>query len=101
MVEARDIWRPAQFYHAMPGADPAKVWGYEWRGLALRHAGWAEPRSATRWTLLHIGSGTEIMRLTGSVATVMPVAGEVAECSDWTLFDWRYGSCQTQPSAVA
>ncbi len=62
---------------------------------------WATPREATRWTLIHLGSGGAIARLTGRVATVMPVAAEIAECSDWTLFDLPEGWRQTDPGLPA
>ena len=94
-------WKPASFFRANPGGAPIEAWGYEHRGLALRHAGWATPRSETRWTLIHIGSGGAVMRFTGSVATVMPVAGEIAACSDWTLFGLPDGWRQTDPELPA
>jgi hypothetical protein len=96
-----DAWRPARFWRAVPGGEPVEEWGYECRGLALRHAGWATPRTETRWTLIHIGSGGSIMRFTGSVAAVMPVAGEIAQASDWTLFDLPEGWRQTDPELPA
>jgi hypothetical protein len=94
-------WAPARFFRAIPGGEPLEVHGYENRGLALRHSGWATPRSETQWTLVHVGSGGALMRFTGSVATVMPVASEIAECSDWTLFDLPDGWRQTDPELPA
>jgi hypothetical protein len=90
-------WTPAKFYRAIPGGEPIEEWGYEWRGLTLRHAGWASPRTATQWALIHIGSGGTIARFTGNVATVFPVATAIAECSDFTLFDLPDGWRQTDP----
>lgn len=90
-----DAWQPATFYRAVPGGTPVEEHGYEWRGLALRHAGWATPRTETRWTLIHTGSGATIMRFVGSVSVVMPVAGEIALCGDWALFDLPEGWRQT------
>lgn len=97
LSQLADAWRPATFYRAIPGEAPKEERGYEWRGLALRHGGWATPRSETRWTLIHTGSGATIMRFIGSVSVVMPVAGEIAQCSDWTLFDLPEGWKQTDP----
>jgi hypothetical protein len=94
-------WRPAQFFRAVPGGAPIETWGYERQGLALRHSGWATPRTDTQWTLIHLGSGGAIMRFTGTVAVVMPVAGEIADCSDWTLFDLPDGWKQTDPELPA
>ena len=101
MSEAGEAWRPARFFRAVPGGAPLEAWGYEWRGLALRHSGWATPRTETRWTLIHLGSGGAIMRFVGDVRTVMPVASEIAECSDWTLFDLPEGWRQTDPELPA
>lgn len=94
-------WLPAKFYRAVHGGLPVDEWGYEWRGLVLRHSGWATPRTQTRWSLIHIGSGGTIMRFTGTVATVFPVAGEIAECGDFTLFDLPDGWRQTDPDLPA
>lgn len=90
-------WQPARFFRAVPGGDPVEAHGYEWRGLALRHSGWAAPRTETRWAMIHLGSGGTIARFVGDVATVMPVAGEIASCGDWTLFDLPDGWRQTDP----
>lgn len=94
-------WQPARFFRAKPGGDPVEVSGYEWRGLGLRHSGWATPRTETRWTLTHLGSGAGLVRFTGDVATVFPVAGEIALCGDWTLFDLPEGWRQTDPDLPA
>lgn len=94
-------WRPAWFFEARVGGAPVKVHGYEWRGLAMWHTGWATPRTATRWMLVHLGSGGAVARFTGDIATVMPVAGEIAECGDWTLFDLPEGWRQTDPDLPA
>lgn len=97
MSEEKRRWAPAKFYRAVRGRPPVAEWGYEWRGLALRHSGWAASRTKTRWSLIHIGSGGTIMRFTGDVGTVFPVAGEIAECGDFTLFDLPDGWRQTDP----
>ena len=89
-------WTPAKFYQST-AAGPAERDGYQWRGLALRHHGWGVPRARTRWSLVHLGSGGTILRFTGDVATVFPVAGEIAECGDFTLFDLPEGWRQTDP----
>lgn len=94
-------WRPVRFFRANPGGDPVEVHGYEWRGLALRHSGWATPRTATRWTLTHLGSGGALARFMGDVATVFPVASEIALCGDFTLFDLPDGWRQTDPDLPA
>lgn len=94
-------WAPAQFYRAVHGGNPVENWGYEWKGLVLRHSGWATPRTKTRWSLIHIGSGGTIMRFTGNVSTIFPVAGEIAECGDFTLFDLPDGWRQTDPDLPA
>ena len=94
-------WQPAQFFVASPGGEPVEAWGYQWRGLALRHSGWAVPRTETKWWLIHLGSGSVILRLVGNVAMVMPVAAAVAECGDWTLFDLPDGWRQTDPELPA
>lgn len=94
---AEHRWTPAKFYRAVHDGTPVEEWGYEWRGLVLRHSGWATPRTKTRWSLMHIGSGGTIMRFTGNIATVFPVAGEIAECGDFTLFDLPDGWRQTDP----
>lgn len=94
-------WQPTRFFLAIPGRGATEAWGYEHQGLALRHSGWAEPRTNTKWSLVHIGSGGTIMRLVGSVSMVMPVASEIAECSDWTLFDLPEGWRQTDPDLPA
>lgn len=41
------------------------------------------------------------MQMTGAVQTVMPVASEIADCSDWTLFDLPNGWKQTDPELPA
>ena len=69
-------WQPARFFRAVAGGAPVEVHGYEWRGLAMWHTGWRTPRTETRWTLTHLGSGGAIARFVGDVATVGPVAGE-------------------------
>lgn len=94
-------WLPAKFHRAVPNGEPVEEWGYEWRGLALRHSGWATPRTRTRWSLIHVGSGGTIMRFTGDVASVFPVAGKIAECGDFTLFDLPEGWRQTDPELPA
>lgn len=94
-------WQPTKFYRAVPGGEPEEQCGYEWRGLVLRHSGWATPRTKTRWSLIHIGCGAVIMRFTGDVRTVFPVAGEIAECGDFTLFDLPEGWRQTDPDLPA
>ena len=100
-VRAEIPWRPARFFRAIPGGAPVEAHGYEWRGLALRHSGWATPRTETRWTLVHIGSGASIVRFTGDVATVFAAPGEIALCGDWTLFDLPEGWRQTDPELPA
>ena len=99
--QTAETWQPAMFVRAVPGGIPAVDCGYECRGLVLRHSGWATPRSETRWGLYHAGSGAGIARFTGSVATVFPVALEIALCSDWTLFDLPEGWRQTDPDLPA
>lgn len=99
--ELNDSWQPARFYCAVPGGAPVEEWGYKRRGLALRHSGWANPRSETRWTLIHLGSGGPVASFVGNVSTVMPVAGEIATCTDWTLFDLPEGWRQTDPDLPA
>lgn len=94
-------WRPSRFFLAIPGGDPREAWGYEGRGVIMRHAGWRTPRSETMWTLYHAGSGSAVARFTGTVSTVMPVASEIAGCSDWTLFDLPEGWRQTDPELPA
>jgi hypothetical protein len=96
-MDEKDGWRPAKFFRAIPGKDPIEAWGYEWRGLVLRHTGWATPRTQTRWSLVHIGSGGTIAHFAGNVATVFPVATAIAQCSDFTLFDLPDGWRQTDP----
>lgn len=41
------------------------------------------------------------MRFTGDIRTVFPVAGEIAECGDFTLFDLPDGWRQTDPELPA
>lgn len=94
-------WMPTKFYRAIHGGSPVEESGYMWRGLGLCHSGWATPRTKTRWSLIHIGSGGAIMRFTGNIATVFPVAGEIAECGDFTLFDLPDGWRQTDPDLPA
>lgn len=101
VVQTEIRWRPVRFFRAVSGGAPVETWGYEWRGLALRHSGWATPRTETRWALVHLGSGGAFVHFAGDVATVMPVAGEIAECSDWTLFDLPEGWRQTDPDLPA
>ena len=96
-----DMWEPSNFFCAIPDGAPVQAFGYLYRGLALRHSGWATPRQETRWTLTHLGSGGAIMRFIGDVKTVMPVAGEIADAVDWTLFDLPEGWRQTDPDAPA
>lgn len=95
-------WQPGTFL--VPGGfgeAPARCHGYTWRGLALHHSGWVTPRIRTEWTLTHIGSGLPLFRMIGNLRTVMPVASEVAECSDFTLFDLPLGWMQTDPDLRA
>ena len=91
-----DIWNPQSVIIASP-SGPYKVEAYVHRGLALRHHGWATPRSQTLWSLVHIGSGATVVLMRGSVTTVMPVGFAIAECGDWTLFDLPTGWRQTDP----
>ena len=100
MVDAPDresCWNPAPFFRVGPDGQPQKAWGYEYRGLMLRNNGWANPRWQTRWGLWHLGSGGEFVRFMGDVQTVFPVAAEIAECGDWTLFSLPGGWRQTDP----
>lgn len=96
-LQSTDTWKPSSFFKAICGGVPTEQWGYERRGLVMHHSGWATPRTATLWTLTHVGSGAAFLRLTGNVATVMPVAGEIVEASDWTIFDLPEGWRQTDP----
>ena len=96
-----DIWRPTKFYRAFQGIGPKEEYGYEYRGLILCHAGWGWPRTETVWSLVHAGSGGTFLRLTGTVATVFNVAGEIAECSDFTAYDLPEGWRQTDPDLPA
>ena len=100
-MSATNPWRPVQFHRAIPGKPPVECWGYAQDGLVLYHSGWMTPRTKTQWSLIHIGSGGTILHLTGSVAIVMPVASEIAECGDWTLFDLPDGWKQTDPELPA
>ena len=90
-------WVACRFFSA--GPEPREEYGYARRGLALTHAGWADNRRITRWTLWHIGSGGRLAEFTGDVATVFPAAYAVAECADWTAFDMPQGWRQTDPDA--
>ena len=94
-------WLPRQFHVARRSASPLLVSGYVWRGLGLHHRGWGAPRAQTRWSLIHLGSGGCFLRFIGDVATVFPVAGEIARCSDFTLFDLPDGWRQTDPALPA
>lgn len=96
-----DIWPHTSFLRATPGGAPVEEWGYKHRGLVMRHHGWATPREDTCWSLVHLGSGGTILRLVGRIAVVMSVAAEIAECSDWTLFDLPDGWKQTDPDLPA
>jgi hypothetical protein len=98
---SEETWSPALFFQAVAGGKPIGRWGYVFRGLALHHSGWASPRSKTQWKLTHIGSGGSFLKFTGAVSDVFPVAREIAECSDWTLFDLPEGWRQTDPDLPA
>jgi hypothetical protein len=50
--------------------------------------------------LIHVGSGGAVANFVGTVSTVMPVAHEIAECGDWTLFDMPGGWKQTDPDLM-
>lgn len=44
------------------------------------------------WALTHLGSGHQLCRIKGTVATVFPIASEIAESGDWSfdgLDGWR------------
>lgn len=93
-------WQYSKFFASCAG-HPVARWGYIHLGLAMCHNGWASPRSETRWMLTHIGSGGQVIQMIGAVRTVMPVASEIANCSDWTLFDLPNGWRQTDPELPA
>jgi hypothetical protein len=90
-------WGAGTFLQAKDGVGAVTRSGYLHKGLAIAHDGWGEPRSRTLWTLFHIGSGGAFLQMIGDVATVFPVATEIAECGDWTLFDMPDGWKQTDP----
>jgi hypothetical protein len=92
------MWSPGKIIRAVVGGEPIEANGYVYRGLALLHDGWGLPRTRTLWTLMHIGSGADLHNFAGDVATIFPVAGEIAEAIDWTLFDMPDGWKQTDPS---
>ena len=94
------IWEPAEFWIGYV-EGPCRVDGYVWSGLGLAHHGWGVPARTTVWSLIHLGSGSRIGTLVGNVATVFPVASEVAQCGDFTLFDMPYGWMQTDPELSA
>ncbi len=91
-----DIWTPGTFWVAMAHGPDVRS-GYVMRGLGLAHDGWATPKQNTRWSLTHIGSGSMICKMQGTVSMVMPVASKIARCGDWTLFDLPDGWQQTDP----
>jgi len=93
---AADTWTPAEFWVAI-GDGPKQVRGYTLAGLGLHRARREWGESKTRWALTHLGSGGKIIGLNGTLATVMPIANEIACCGDWTLFDMVDGWKQTDP----
>ena len=90
-----ETWVAARYWLAC--IPPRECSGYVYRGLGLRHEGWAHNRKQTLWRLIHLGSGLNIAVLRGDVRAVFPVASEVAECGDFTLFDLPDGWRQTDP----
>ncbi len=87
------MWRPETFDVAYPNGPVPKA-GYTYRGLGLFVAIEASPkgRRPPEWSLTHLGSGHNVALLKGTVATVFPVATEIAESGDWefiSLFGYK------------
>ena len=92
-----DYWAPSGFFIATT-IGPLTVQGYVWRGLGLHNSGWGAPRTKTKWTLTHLGSGALLGKFTGDVSAVFPIAAKIAQCGDFTLFDLPDGWQQTDPA---
>jgi len=91
-----DTWTPAEF-RIGTNDGVQKVHGYTLAGLGLHREGATPEGSQTRWALTHLGSGCAMLRPVGTLAMAMPLATDVARCTDWTLFDMPDGWRQTDP----
>lgn len=92
------MWEPATFLVAWGPEDTCPVAGYVYRGLGLYRAIAPSPkgRRPATWCLVHLNSGHAACWLRGDVATVFPIAAEIAEASDWD-FDGLRGWLNRDP----
>lgn len=80
------MWKPEHFQTASAGGAYVR-YGYVYRGLGLYRMFQGSPkgRRPPTWCLVHLGSGHAVVNIVGHVADAFPVAGEIAECGDWTF----------------
>lgn len=81
-----ETWKAASYDIAVAGG-PSEVSGYIHLGLGLhiqfRASHRTKNKNAHTWSLTHLNTGHRITALKGDIATVFPLATEMAECADW------------------
>ena len=82
------IWHPAKFKRADKFDGAIETSGYSYRGLGLQMSIAQSPkgRRSPVWLLIHLNSGHVICQISGVVAKALPIAAEIAECTDWGFF---------------
>lgn len=77
-------WKPDEFEIAYV-TGPYAVSGYTYRGLGLHILNPLpkKGRHSAQWGLSHLGTGHRLCMMEGDVATVFPIATEIAEAGDW------------------
>jgi hypothetical protein len=99
---AEKIWRPAKFKRADKFDGAIETSGYSYRGLGLQLSIAQSPkgRRSPVWLLIHLNSGHVICQISGIVAKALPIAAEIAECTDWS-FSGLDGWNNTDPNLLS
>lgn len=87
-------WRYGQIHRALRGVPIAVEEGPVYAGLGLIREGHG-------WFLIHLNTGHSAARLVGSLAAVLPVATQIAECCEWDAFLTINGWKQVCPDLPA
>lgn len=100
------MWRPGTVHLASAFGIETRE-GYLYCGLGMvqitpaRSARGRRKAMPSEWSLTHLGSGHRVCMLFGEVATVFPVATEIAELGAWADFDTLDGWRQVDPDLPA
>lgn len=90
-------WVSEEYEIAMV-TGPRRIRGFTYRGLGLACSMGAYRSKKgrkvipARWTLSHLGTGHSITILIGELASVLPIATEIAEAGEWDFLSidgWR------------